>query len=216
VTTHNRLGLSRFNHIAVEGAIGVGKTTLARRLAEALQAQLLLEKPEDNPFLEKFYADRARYALPTQLSFLFQRAEQARELMQGGIFTALVVSDFMFAKDNLFAQLTLSDDEYKLYQRISTDVAPPTPRPDLVLWLRASPTTLLERVVQRGRPMEQGLEPSDLKALDERYAAYFARESAVPVLAVDTALADFGRSDEALHALIERIASFEGPREAFS
>jgi deoxyguanosine kinase len=215
VTTNNRMGLSRFNHIAVEGAIGVGKTTLARRLAVALRAQLLLEKPEDNPFLEKFYADRARYALPTQLSFLFQRAEQARELMQGGMFTTLVVSDFMFAKDNLFAQLTLSDDEYKLYQRISHDVAPPTPRPDLVLWLRASPTTLLERVVQRGRPMEQGLEPGDLQALDERYAAYFARETAVPVLAVDTALAEVGRSDDALRALIERIAAFEGPREVF-
>ncbi len=209
------MGLSRFKHIAVEGAIGVGKTTLARRLAEALGARLLLEKPEDNPFLEKFYSDRARYALPTQLSFLFQRAEQASEWMQSGIFTSLVVSDFMFAKDDLFAQFTLSDEEYKLYQRISRDVAPPTPPPDLILWLRAPPATLHERVVRRDRPMERGLESADLAQLDQRYAEFFEREKSLAVLAVETQHADFGQSHVALQALIERIGAFSGPRESF-
>lgn len=207
--------LERYRHIAVEGAIGVGKTTLARRLAQALGARLLLEKPEDNPFLAKYYADPARYALPTQLSFLFQRAEQAGELMQAGIFASLVVSDFMFAKDRLFAQLTLSDDEYKLYERISADVAPPTPPPDLVVWLRAPATVLLERVLRRGRAMEQGLQSDRLQQLDQHYAAFFARETSLPVLAVETAHADYEHSDAALNALVQRIEAFDGTRAAF-
>ncbi len=206
-------------HIAIEGAIGVGKTTLAQRLAGMVGARVLLEKPEDNPFLAQFYTDRARYALPTQLSFLFQRAEQASELMQGGIFTSLVVSDFMFAKDDLFAQWTLSDEEYKLYQRISRDVAPPTPPPDLVIWLRAPGSTLRERVLKRGRTMELGLQSQELQALDDRYAAYFSRMTTLPVLAVETshvASSDGnGHSARAMVALIERIAGFEGPREQF-
>lgn len=207
--------IAGLRHIAVEGAIGVGKTTLARRLAAHLNARLLLERPEDNPFLTKFYADRARYALPTQLSFLFQRAEQAADLTQGGIFASLVVSDFMFAKDRLFAQLTLSDDEYRLYERISRDVAPPTPPPDLVLWLRAGPDTLLERVVRRGRPMERGLLSDDLAQLDAHYAAYFARETGLPVLEVDTTCVDLARDDGALTSLVSRIDAFDGTRDAF-
>lgn len=209
------MNLGQLRHIAVEGAIGVGKTTLATRLAAALGARLMLERPEENPFLEKFYADRARHALPTQLSFLFQRAEQARELMQGGVFASLVVSDFMFAKDGLFASLTLSDDEYRLYQRISTDVAPPVPDPDLVVWLRAPATTLHERVQRRGRSMERDLVSGELEALDAHYAAFFARETHLRVLAVETEHLDFARSDTALSALLEHIVQFEGPRETF-
>lgn len=209
------MSLGRLRHIAIEGAIGVGKTTLATRLAAELGARLLLERPEDNPFLAKFYADRARFALPTQLSFLFQRAEQARDLMQGGVFAALVVSDFMFAKDDLFASLTLSDDEYRLYRRISHDVAPPVPDPDLVVWLRAPAATLHERVQRRGRSMELALASAELQALDAHYAAFFARETHLRVLAVETERVDFARSEEALRTLIDRIAQFEGPRETF-
>ncbi len=208
-------GLARFKHIAVEGVIGVGKTTLARRLADALGASLLLEKPEENPFLEKFYADPPRHALPTQLTFLFQRVEQARELAQGGIFAATVVSDFMFAKDDLFAKLTLSDDEYRLYQRVAADVAPPAPQPDLVIWLRAPSTLLQERIALRGRAMEQGIERASLDTLDAHYAAYFAREPQVPVLAIEAAMVDFLRSPSALQHLLDHLRTYVGPRERF-
>lgn len=209
------MNVERFRHIAVEGAIGVGKTTLARRLAQALDAQLLLERPEDNPFLAKYYADPSRYALPTQLSFLFQRAEQAAGLMQSGMFASLVVSDFMFAKDRLFAQLTLSDDEYKLYERISADVAPPTPLPDLVLWLRASAPVLRERVMRRGRRMEQGLQVEQLRQLDQCYAAYFARETSLPVLVLETSQTDYEHGNMPLQALLQQIDAFDGSRAAF-
>ncbi len=208
-------GHGRLRHLAVEGAIGAGKTTLATRLAARVGARLLLERPEDNPFLEKFYADRARYALPTQLSFLFQRIEQARELSQAGIFEPLVVSDFMFEKDDLFARLMLSDDEYRLYRRIGDELATLAPAPDLVLWLRAPAATLLERIARRGREMERGIEAHELDQLDALYAACFARHPRLPVLEVDVAAFDFATSDGAVDALLERIASFGGPRGRF-
>jgi deoxyguanosine kinase len=208
-------GLDRYAHIAVEGAIGAGKTTLATRLAARIGARLLLERPEDNPFLEKFYADRTRYALPTQLSFLFQRIEQAREISQAGIFEPLVVSDFMFEKDELFARLMLSDDEYRLYRRVGDELAALAPAPDLVLWLRAPATTLLERIARRGRAMERGIEAGELDELDALYAACFARHPALPVLEVDAAAHDFAASDAALDALLARIASFDGTRGSF-
>ena len=206
------MGLDRFRHIAVEGAIGAGKTTLATRLSARIGARLLLERPEDNPFLEKFYADRARYALPTQLSFLFQRIEQAREISQAGIFEPLVVSDFMFEKDELFARLMLSDDEYRLYRRVGDELAALAPAPDLVLWLRAPAATLLERIARRGRAMERGIEAYELDELDALYAACFARHPALPVLEVDAAGFDFATSDAAISALLARVASFDGTR----
>ena len=141
------MGLDRFRHIAVEGAIGAGKTTLATRLSARIGARLLLERPEDNPFLEKFYADRTRYALPTQLSFLFQRIEQAREISQAGIFEPLVVSDFMFEKDELFARLMLSDDEYRLYRRVGDELAALAPAPSVAVTVMLTmPTSALAGV----------------------------------------------------------------------
>lgn len=213
--------LDHLRHIAVEGAIGAGKSSLARRLAAHLNAQLLLERPEDNPFLAQFYANADpaqpnRYAMQTQLFFLFQRIEQYRELAQPGMFTPRIVSDFMFAKDALFAQLTLSDDEFRLYRLIHAEMAPKLPQPDLVLWLQAGPATLAQRIQRRGLPMEQGIEAAYLQRLSDAYAAYFEKESALPVLAIDTEGFNPVDRPEDFERLVERLARFVGPREAFA
>jgi deoxyadenosine/deoxycytidine kinase len=212
--------LDHLRHIAVEGPIGAGKSSLARRLAARLNAQLLLERPEDNPFLAKFYAEADpaqpnRYAMQTQLFFLFQRIEQYRELAQPGMFTPRIVSDFMFAKDALFARLTLSDDEFRLYRQIHAEMAPKLPLPDLVVWLQAGPATLVQRIRHRGLPMEQGIDPAYLQRLSEAYAAHFEKESAVPVLAVDTEGFNPVDRPEDFERLVARLATFVGPREVF-
>ena len=128
--------MKRLRHIAIEGPIGAGKSTLASLLAPPLGAELLLERPHDNPFLKDFYVDGGRYAFQTQLFFLFQRVELTRSLAQPGMFAPLIVSDFTLEKDRLFARLTLSDEEYRLYSMIHEQVAPKLPTPDLVIWLR--------------------------------------------------------------------------------
>lgn len=173
-------------HIAVEGVIGVGKTTLALRLAAHLQAQLVREQPEDNPFLERFYAEGTAWALPVQLFFLIQRARQLQELAQPEMFAPTVVSDYLFDKDAIFARLNLSDEEYGLYGRIHAYVAPRVPAPQLVVWLRAPVETLLGRIRRRGIGMEQLIPARYLERLDEAYVAHFAAYRAAPVLAVDT------------------------------
>lgn len=211
----------RFRHIAIEGPIGVGKSSLAQRLAQRLSCELLLERPQDNPFLDRFYQAAVRgeanpYALQTQLFFLFQRVEQSRALAQPGMFSPRMVSDFMFAKDALFAQLTLSDEEYRLYLQIHAEVAPRLPRPDLVIWLQAAPTTLAQRIRRRGIEMEQRIEHDYLRRLSQAYGAYFEREAALPVLALDTEHFNPIDRPEDLDRLVARLAGFRGPREALS
>src|SRR5207248_2739649 len=147
--------LSTSRYIVVEGPIAVGKTSLARRLAERLDSALLLERPELNPFLPRFYHDMDRYALPTQLFFLFQRVQQLRELAQLDLFNRVTVSDFLLEKDPLFASLTLTGEELHLYQRIYDALKPQAPRPDLVIYLQAQPATLYERVRRRGTDFER-------------------------------------------------------------
>ena len=207
------MSLAGLRHIAIEGPIGVGKSSLARRLASHLGAELLLEKPEDNPFLARFYADGSRYALQTQLFFLFQRVEQYRALAQPGMFSPRIVSDFMFAKDALFARLTLSDEEYRLYLQIHQQVAPQVPAPDLVIWLQAPAATLRQRIGRRGIGMEQGIADAYLDRLSQAYAEHFEREPGLPVLGVQTegfhpaaVPADFER-------LLAALEAFEGPRQ---
>ena len=210
------MNLGQLRHIVVEGAIGVGKSSLAKRLAAHLGLEPLLERPEDNPFLARYYADGSRYALQTQLVFLFQRLEQLRELTQPGMFERGTVADFMFGKDALFAALTLDADEHRLYTQIHAQVAPPAlPRPDLVLWLHATPATLVERIRGRGLVMEQGLVEADLQRLADAYAAHFERERATPLLLVDTESFHPAADDVDFERLLRRIASFRGPREAF-
>lgn len=207
---------ARFRHVVVEGPIGVGKTSLARRLARTTGAHLLLEQPEANPFLERFYADPARHALATQLFFLFQRIGQLQELRQLDLFQGQVVGDFLLDKDPLFARLTLADDELQLYRQIYAQLAPRAPVPDLVIYLQASTATLMERIARRGIASEAGITAEYLGRLVEGYAGFFHHFDAAPVLVVNAEhLNPVGR-DEDFELLLSRIVQMRGRREYFS
>ncbi|MEO7115960.1 MAG: deoxynucleoside kinase [Caldimonas sp.] len=205
-------GLGRFRHIAVEGVIGAGKSTLASQLAGRLGAELLLEQADENPFLGRFYADMKGYALQTQLFFLFQRQKQLQAIAQPMMFSSSVVSDFMFAKDTIFAQLTLSDDEYRLYAQMYAAIATQLPAPDLVIWLQASPETALDRVRQRGIVVEHGIELDYLQRLDDGYARHFARQDTAPVFVVDSEAFDLRPGRGQVDRLLEALAVFDGRR----
>jgi deoxyadenosine/deoxycytidine kinase len=183
-------------------------------LAPPLGAELLLERPHDNPFLKDFYVDGARYAFQTQLFFLFQRVELTRSLAQPGMFAPLIVSDFTLEKDRLFARLTLSDEEYRLYSLIHDQVAPKLPAPDLVIWLDGSMVVLRDRIRRRGRPMERGIESDYLRAVADAYGTFFDTRVDFPLLVVDIDRFDPLRKPADLQYLIERIAAFKGPRES--
>ena len=208
--------LSKYHYIVVEGPIGVGKTSLARRLAERLQANLVLERPEQNPFLSRFYEDMARFALPAQLFFLFQRIGQLRELAQLDLFKRLTVCDFLLEKDPLFARLTLSGDELHLYQQIFDSLKPQAPRPGLVIYLQAQPETLIERVRRRGVEFERLITPEYLAALADSYSRFFYHFSGSPVLIVNSERLNFARDDRDLDLLIERAGAMRGSREFFN
>lgn len=208
-------GLERFRHIAIEGPIGVGKSSLARRLAAHLGAETMLEQAGENPFLERFYADQPGYAFQTQVFFLFQRLRQVRSLAQPGMFSQAVVSDFVFAKDALFARLNLSDEEYRLYSQMYGQVAPEVPQPDLVIWLQAPTATLQQRIQRRAIAMEQRIAADYLQRLADAYASYFEGFDAAPVLAIDTEHFNPIERDADWQALLARLAAFRGPREFF-
>lgn len=210
------MNLEKYRYIVVEGPIGAGKTTLARRIAEAWGAQTLLEMPEDNPFLEKFYRDAARYALPAQLFFLFQRMNQLRDLAQTDLFNAPVISDFLLDKDPIFARLTLGDDELNLYRQLYEHLSPQVPQPDLVIYLQAQPETLVARVKKRGVPMEAGISETYLYRLCESYSRFFYHYESAPLLIVNTEhLNPIGR-DEDFNLLLTHIRNMRGKREFFS
>jgi len=210
------MNFDTLRYIVVEGPIGVGKTSLARRLAGRLGGQTLLEQPQENPFLEKFYRDGARHALPTQMFFLFQRMQQLRELAQGDLFDARVVSDFLLDKDPIFAELTLDDDELNLYRQLYNHLRPQAPVPDLVLYLQAEPATLLERIERRGIAMEAAISAQYLHRLCESYSRFFHHYDAAPILIVNNEHWNPLQRDEDFELLIERIGTMRGRREFFN
>jgi len=206
----------RYRHIVIEGPIGAGKTSLARRLAERFGAETVLEEPADNPFLERFYRDSRRFALSTLLFFLFQRVAQLRELSQRDLFAQAVVGDFLLDKDPLFARLTLDDDELRLYQNILASVQPQAPIPDLVICLQAQPDTLIERIRRRGIDMEASISETYLRALIEQYSRYFHDYDAAPLLIVNTERLNPVDSEDDFQTLVRHLAELRGRRSFFS
>jgi deoxyguanosine kinase len=192
-------------YIAVEGPIGVGKTTLTKRLAETFNYDLLLEKSEENPFLDRFYQNPKQHALSTQLFFLFQRTQQIQELRQNDLFEPVRVADFLIDKDQLFAQQNLEADEYELYLNVYRHLTIDAPVPDLVIYLQAPTDILLERIQKRGIDSEQLIEVDYLENLNQSYTEFFHYFNKTSLLIVNTAEIDLVSNDEDYELLVKHI-----------
>ncbi len=202
--------------IAVEGPIGVGKTTLAKRLAETFNYQTLLEEAEENPFLERFYQNRKQAALATQLFFLFQRAQQIQDLRQSDIFEPVRVSDFLIEKDPLFARINLDSDEYQLYEKVFQQLTIDAPKPDLVIYLQASTDVLLSRIESRGIGYEQGINRDYLESLNEVYSEFFLYYDGAPLLIVNASEIDLVNGDGDYQQLVDYMLDIRSGRHYFN
>ncbi|TDJ53700.1 MAG: deoxynucleoside kinase [Ignavibacteria bacterium] len=192
-------------YIAIEGVIGAGKTSLARKIKNKLNAELLLEQFDANPFLEKFYSDRSRYAFQTQMFFLINRFKQQEELSQENLFRDYIVSDYLFEKDRIFAYLNLNSEELKLYESLYPLLARSLRRPDLVVFLQSSSDRLMHNIKNRNRKIERALNRSYIEKLSEAYNHFFFRYNNTPLLIVNSTEIDFVNSDGDFEELFKQI-----------
>lgn len=206
------------NHrfIVVEGPVGVGKTTLAKRLAESFNTDLLLEGADENPFLNGFYENRKNVAFQTQLFFLFQRAQQMQDLRQADMFRPVHVADFIMEKDRLFAELTLDEEEFKLYQQVYQHLTIDAPIPDLVIYLQAPVNVLRKRISQRGREYERSMTSDYLHRLNESYARFFHDYNQSPLLIVNAEEIDLVHNENDYTMLLEQIVRVKSGRHYFN
>ena len=202
--------------IVVEGPIGVGKTSLARRLAETFGSELLLEGAADNPFLERFYRNPRAAAMQTQLFFLLQRAQQMQELRQGDMFEPVRVSDFLMDKDQLFAKLTLDREEFKLYEQVYSHLTIDVPKPDLVIYLQAPVAALRRRIARRGNAYEQQIRDDYLERLSASYTRFFHHYDDGALLAINTEAVDPVNSEADFGAIVDKILAIKSGRHYFN
>lgn len=193
------------NYVVIEGPIGVGKSTLTKSLAHSLGYEVLLEQPEENPFLDRFYRDRSTYALQTQLSFLFQRTRKLDEMRQNDLFHPRKVADFMLEKDALFAQVTLDQNELDIYAQVYEHVVSGIPTPDLVVYLQAPVSVLSERIRKRGIEAERHINDNYLERLNDAYMNFFHTYNTAPILIVNAAEIDFANDPDQYRELVKQI-----------
>ena len=208
--------LYKHRYIAIEGPIGAGKTSLAKRLAASYGGKTLLECPDENPFLERFYQSRGQFALPTQLYFLFQRARQLEELRQADLFQDSIVSDFMLDKDRLFARVNLDDQELHLYDQVYENLSLDLPIPDLVIYLQASEDVLMERIRRRNLPYERAIERKYLQDLAQAYAQFFYHYNASPLLVINVENINIVDNVEDYQTLLAYISQARTGRHFFN
>jgi deoxyadenosine/deoxycytidine kinase len=208
---------SDIRHIAIEGVIGAGKTTLANMIAAELPAKLVLEKFEENPFLSKFYEDQSHYAFQTQLFFLLSRYKQQQELIQADLFNRFLITDYIFEKDKIFAYLNLEDDELKLYETVLTAIEHKVPTPDLIVYIQCSVDRLMANITKRGRDIEKNMPEQYIRDLNEAYNYFFFRYKAAPLLIVNATQIDFvGNSDHFEDLMMEIFRPNKAPVEYYN
>jgi deoxyadenosine/deoxycytidine kinase len=210
----NNINLPRY--IAVEGCIGVGKTTLARNIAKLFNYDTLLEQPEENPFLKRFYQDPKSTALPTQLFFLFQRANQLQHLRQNDIFEPIRIADFLIEKDQLFARVTLDDDELNIYRQVYNKLILNAPQPDLVIYLQAPLDALADRIKLRGNAFEQHISLEYLSALNDAYTEFFHYYDGAPLLIVNAKDLNLAGNREHFKQLVEYVLTIKSGRHYYN
>ena len=203
-------------YIAVEGPIGVGKTTLAKKLAMSFNYATLLEDAHVNPFLEKFYRNPEQAALAAQLFFLFQRSQKIQDIRQADIFENVRVADFLIEKDPLFARINLDPDEYRLYEKVYQQLTIDAPRPDLVIYLQASTDVLISRIEARGLAYEQGIDRSNLERLNEVYSEFFLYYDDAPLLIVNASELDLAHSTDDYRQLVDYLLDIRSGRHYFN